>query len=110
LLDFERTHKLTHEPKAALYYLYAQQSRCLERVLIVVDFGDGTSTMGSAGRAHRPRGTFRAAKRKSVSRLARRPTPHPLGPIWGQVERSGVVRSQQELRKPALEAMQFKTN
>jgi hypothetical protein len=32
------------------------------------------------------RGLREAAKRKSVSRLARRPTPPFVGPIWGQVE------------------------
>src|SRR5262245_45736418 len=34
----------------------------LDRVMIAADFGDGTSTIGSAGRARRPRGLSRVRK------------------------------------------------
>jgi hypothetical protein len=39
-----------------------QEDHTLDRLLIVADFGDGTSTIGSVGRARRPRGLSRVRK------------------------------------------------
>jgi hypothetical protein len=39
-----------------------QEDQTLDRLLIVADFGDGTSTIGSVGRARRPRGLSRVRK------------------------------------------------
>src|SRR6266404_9196458 len=39
-----------------------QEDQTLDRLLIVADFGDGTSTIGSVGRARRPPGLSRVRK------------------------------------------------
>jgi hypothetical protein len=76
-------------PSAALF-VSSTIPVALDRVLIVAAFGDGTSTIGSAGRARRPPALSgrRSANRWRVWRVVRPPTL--VGPLWGQVERSGV--------------------
>jgi hypothetical protein len=55
----------------------------LDRVLIIADCGDGTSTIGSAGRVSRPRGLSRVEDEAWGGRRVADLTPPFLGPRPG---------------------------
>jgi hypothetical protein len=60
-----------------------QEDQTLDRVLIVADFGDGTSTIGSAGRVSRPRRLSRVRKTRLGAAGAGPIYPPLLGPRPG---------------------------
>jgi hypothetical protein len=67
-----------------------QEDQTLDRVLIVADFGDGTSTIGSARRVRRRRGLSRVRKTRLGAAGAR--TIYP--PSWGPTHHA--TRTQQD--------------